>query len=507
MSDARPTNRLADATSPYLLQHAHNPVDWFPWGSEALERARREDKPILLSIGYAACHWCHVMERESFEDPATAALMNEHFVSIKVDREERPDLDAVYMDATQAMTGRGGWPLTVFLTPQGSPFYAGTYFPNEDRHGIPAFTKVLAAIAETWSSRRGEAETQAQRVVDAIARTGTLAGSSEPLSEEVTAEAFRGLRNAFDPRWGGFGHAPKFPQPMTLEFVLRMHVRGVPGAIEMLQLTLDRMASGGIHDQIGGGFHRYSTDERWHVPHFEKMLSDNAQLARLYVRAWQVTGVARYREVATRTCDYLLREMRQPDGGFSSSQDADSEGVEGRFFAWTWDELVAAVGEPVASALGAMPSGNWEGSNVPWMPHPLEGVADEYGLEVADLERELDAARATLFEIRGRRVQPATDDKVLAAWNGLAISALAEAGRVLGEPRYVDAAVAAAGFVLEHLRDERGRLLRSWRRGRVSGPAFADDHGLMTEACLVLYETTFDLRWFEAARTLGDELL
>jgi uncharacterized protein YyaL (SSP411 family) len=507
MSDARPTNRLADATSPYLLQHAHNPVDWFPWGQEALERARRQDKPILLSIGYAACHWCHVMERESFEDPATAALMNEHFVSIKVDREERPDLDAVYMDAAQSMTGHGGWPLTVFLTPEGRPFYAGTYFPNEDRHGLPAFTKILAAIAETWSSRRGEAETQAQRVVDAIARTETLAASSEPLSEEVTAEAFRGLQSALDPRWGGFDHAPKFPQPTTLEFVLREHLRGTPGAIEMLGLTLDRMAAGGIHDQVGGGFHRYSTDERWHVPHFEKMLSDNAQLARLYVRAWQATGVERYREVATRTCDYLLREMRQPDGGFSSSQDADSEGVEGRFFAWSWDDLAAAVGEPVASALGATPGGNHEGSNVLWIPRPIEGVADRYGLDVADLERALEAARATLFEIRERRVHPATDDKVLAAWNGLAISALAEAGRALGEPRYVDAAVAAAGFVLGNLSDGDGRLLRSWRRGRASGPAFADDHALMAEACLVLYETTFELRWFEAARALADELL
>jgi hypothetical protein len=507
MSDTRPANRLAHATSPYLLQHAHNPVDWFPWGAEALGRARREDRPILLSIGYAACHWCHVMERESFEDPATAALMNEHFVSIKVDREERPDLDAIYMDAAQAMTGHGGWPLTVFLTPDGRPFYAGTYFPNEDRHGMPAFTKVLAAIAETWTSRRDDAETQAQRVVDAIARAGTLDGSSEPLSEGVVAGAFRGLRSAFDPRWGGFGQAPKFPQPMNLEFVLRAHLRGTPGAMEMLRLTLDRMAAGGIHDQVGGGFHRYSTDERWHVPHFEKMLSDNAQLARLYVRAWQVTGVERYREVATRTCDYLLREMRQPDGGFSSSQDADSEGVEGRFFAWSWDELVAAVGEPVASALGAMPSGNWEGSNVPWMPHPLEGVADEYGLDVAELEREVEAARAALFEIRERRVHPATDDKVLAGWNGLAISALAEAGRALGEPSYVDAAVTAAGFVLANLRDGSGRLLRSWRRGRVSGPAFADDHALMAEACLVLYETTFDPRWFEEARGLADELL
>ncbi len=507
MNDDRPTNRLASATSPYLLQHAHNPVDWYPWGEEALERARREDKPILLSIGYAACHWCHVMERESFEDAPTAALMNEHFVSIKVDREERPDVDAIYMDAVQAMTGHGGWPLTAFLTPDGKPFYAGTYFPNEDRHGLPAFRKILTAIAETWTARRDEAETQAQRVVDAIGRVGSLRASGEPLDEELRARAFGALRGAFDPRWGGFGTAPKFPQPMTLEFVLRAHLRGTADALEMLTTTLDRMAGGGMHDQVGGGFHRYSTDERWHVPHFEKMLYDNAQLARLYVRAWQATGVERYRTVATGTCDYLLREMQHPAGGFFSSQDADAEGVEGRSFVWSWDELVGAIGEPVATALGAVPSGNWEGTNVLWMPHPLGGVADEYGMDADGLERAVDEARATLFGLRETRTQPATDDKVLAGWNGLAISALAEAGRVLGDPRYVDAATRAARFVLSELRDPGGRLLRSWRDGTAGGRAYADDHALMADACLALYETTFDPRWFDDARRLTDELL
>ena len=507
MSDDRPTNRLASATSPYLLQHAHNPVDWYPWGEEALERARRDDKPILLSIGYAACHWCHVMERESFEDARTAALMNEHFVSIKVDREERPDVDAIYMDAVQAMTGHGGWPLTAFLTPDGKPFYAGTYFPNEDRHGLPAFRKILTAIAETWTARRDEAETQAQRVVDAIGRVGSLRASGEPLDEELRSRAFGALRGAFDPRWGGFGTAPKFPQPMTLEFVLRAHLRGSPDALEMLTKTLDRMAGGGMHDQVGGGFHRYSTDERWHVPHFEKMLYDNAQLARLYVRAWQATGIERYRTVATRTCDYLLREMQHPAGGFFSSQDADAEGVEGRSFVWSWDELVGSIGEPVAAALGAVPSGNWEGTNVLWMPHPLAGVADEYGIDADELERAVGEARATLFGLRETRTQPATDDKVLAGWNGLAISALAEAGRALGDPRYVEAATRAARFVLSELRDPRGRLLRSWRDGTAGGRAYADDHALMADACLALYETTFDLRWFEDARRLTDELV
>jgi hypothetical protein len=507
MGDARPSNRLAAQTSPYLLQHADNPVDWYPWGDEALARARREDKPILLSVGYAACHWCHVMARESFEDPRTAAIMNEHFVCIKVDREERPDIDAVYMDAVQAMTGHGGWPLTAFLTPDGKPFYTGTYFPNEDRHGMPAFTRVLTAIAEVWSARRSEAETQAQRVVDALASAIGVAASGKPPSEEVLLEAFASLRRVFDARWGGFGGAPKFPQPMTLEFLLRCHLRGLPDALDMLTATLDHMAAGGVHDQLGGGFHRYSTDERWHVPHFEKMLYDNAQLARLFTRAWQATDHERYRLVAGRTCDYLLRELRHPDGAFLSSQDADSEGVEGRFFVWTWDELTSAVGEPVATALGATPSGNWEGVNVLWMPHPITAVAAELEVDPDELEAMVDAARATLLEIRQRREHPGIDDKVLAGWNGLAISALAEAGRALHEPTYVEAAVRAADFVLVHLRDDGGRLQRSWRDGRVSGPAFSDDHALMAEACLTLYETTFEPRWFEQARVLADELL
>jgi uncharacterized protein YyaL (SSP411 family) len=498
-------NRLADETSPYLLQHADNPVDWYPWGEEALERARRMDRPILLSIGYAACHWCHVMERESFEDPETAALMNERFVSIKVDREERPDLDAIYMDAVQAMTGHGGWPLTAFLTPGGKPFYAGTYFPNEDRHGLPSFRKVLTAIADTWEGRRDEAEEQAGRVVQAIERASSLGGSRDALSEDVPQQASRGLRAAFDTRWGGFGGAPKFPQPMTLEFLLRRHLRGDPDALDMVRTTLDRMAAGGMHDQLGGGFHRYSTDATWHVPHFEKMLYDNALLARLYVHTWLVTGDERYRRIAAGTCDYLLREMRHPGGGFFSSQDADSEGVEGKFFVWSWDELVSIAGEAVATAFGATPQGNWEGSNVLWFPVPIEAVAQE--LEVDELERDVERARAELFALREKRVAPGTDDKVLAAWNGMAISALAEAGRAFGEPAYVDAAVEAAGFVLANLRDDGGRLLRSWRDGRRGRPGYADDHALMAEACLTLYETTFELRWFVEARALADELI
>ncbi|MGZ8565696.1 MAG: thioredoxin domain-containing protein [Actinomycetota bacterium] len=500
-------NRLANETSPYLLQHAENPVDWYPWGEEALERARAGDKPILLSIGYAACHWCHVMERESFEDAETAALMNRHFVSIKVDREERPDLDAIYMDAVQAMTGGGGWPLTAFLTPEGKPFYAGTYYPNEARHGLPAFRTVLSAIADVWANRRSEAVQQSTRVTEAIERSTGLGASPQPLTEAILVTAFGGLRRAFDPRWGGFGGAPKFPQPMTLEFCLRMHLRGTPDALDVVTITLDKMAGGGMYDQVGGGFHRYSTDERWHVPHFEKMLYDNALLVRLYVHAWQVTGFERYRRVAAETCEYLLRELRHAEGAFFSSQDADSEGVEGRFFVWPWDELVGIAGEAVATAFGATPDGNWEGTNVLWRPLPLEAVAAETELDPEELAGELETARAELFEIREGRTHPATDDKILAAWNGLAIAALAEAGRAFGAVEYVEAAVRAADFVLTHLRDDPGRLLRSWRNGRAGRPAFADDHAAMADACLVLYETTFELRWFEQARALADELV
>jgi uncharacterized protein len=506
MTTAR-ANRLAGETSPYLLQHAHNPVDWYPWGPEAIARAKAEDRPILVSIGYAACHWCHVMERESFEDEATAALMNEHFVCIKVDREERPDLDAIYMDAAQAMTGSGGWPLTAFLTPDGEPFFAGTYFPPVPQHGLPSFPQVLGGIAEAWTERRDEVVTQGAKIVEHIARVGLLSASKEPLTDEITRAAFARLQHAFDGERGGFGGAPKFPQPMTLEFALRCAVRGWEPATQIVTTTLDRMADGGIYDHLGGGFARYSTDASWHVPHFEKMLYDNAQLARLYTRAWQVTRDDRYRRVATETIEYLLREMQHAEGGFFSSQDADSEGVEGKFFVWGWDELVALVGPAVATCLGATPNGNWEGTNVLWRPRAIADVADENGLSTDELEAEVEDARRMLFEIREGRVHPATDDKVLTAWNALAIGALAEAGRAFGEPSYVQGAVRCAEFVLTHLRDERGRLLRSWRNGSAGRPGFADDYAIMAAACLTLYETTFELRWFEEAVTLADELL
>jgi uncharacterized protein len=503
----RPANHLAEATSPYLLQHAHNPVDWYPWSEEALRKARDEDKPILLSIGYAACHWCHVMERESFEDEATAKLMNDNFVSIKVDREERPDLDSIYMDAVQALTGRGGWPLTAFLAPDGTPFYAGTYFPNEARHGMPAFREVLTALASAWKEQRDDVLEQGKRVLQGIGQLAKTSAPDDALNEEVLSGALANVRRMYDAHWGGFGGAPKFPQAMTLEFLLKTAARDDADARDMLTGTLDRMAAGGIHDQVGGGFHRYSVDERWHVPHFEKMLSDNAHLARLYLRAWQVTGDKRYAVVARGTLEYLLREMRHPRGGFFSSQDADSEGVEGKFFVWSYDELVQISDETVAMAFGAVPEGNWEGTNVLWHPFSTAAVATELGEDPADLEHRIEEAKRELFVRRERRVRPATDDKILASWNALAISALAEFGRAIDEPFFVQAAVETAEFVLENLRTDDGRLARSWRDGRAGVSAFAEDLALLADALLTLYETTFELRFFTAARELADDLL
>jgi uncharacterized protein YyaL (SSP411 family) len=502
-------NRLAGETSPYLLQHAGNPVDWYPWGPEALERARTEDRPILLSVGYAACHWCHVMAHESFEDPETAELMNRWFVNVKVDREERPDVDAIYMNALQAMTGQGGWPMTVFLTPEGEPFFAGTYFPDTDRVGMPSFRKILAAVAEAWQQRRDDVLKQGREVARHVAeQAGALTGVEGELDESVLRQAFEGIAQSFDPEWGGFASAPKFPQPMTLDFLLRCNLRGWPGALDMVRRTLERMAAGGIFDHLGGGFHRYSTDRHWLVPHFEKMLYDNAQLIRLYARTFQVTGDQRYAEVARRTAAYLLRDLRHPEGGFFSSQDADSEGVEGKFFVWSYGELSEVAGELVARWFGATPDGNWEGTNILWTPRPPEDVAERAGVPVDELARAVLAGRQELFERRETtRVHPGTDDKVLAAWNGLTISGLAEAGRALGEPAWIEAATRCARFVLGTMRGPGGRLARAWREGRLGGPGYLDDYACMAEACLTLYETTFDLAWLRTARELADAIL
>jgi uncharacterized protein YyaL (SSP411 family) len=502
--------RLAGETSPYILQHADNPVDWYPWGPAAFEHAKAEDKPVFLSVGYASCHWCHVMAHESFEDPKTAALMNERFISIKVDREERPDVDAVYMDAVQTMTGGGGWPMSIFLTPDREPFYAGTYFPDTPRHGMPSFRQVLEGIADAWDTRRADVLDQGAQVSEAIERTipATPPGAlDESGARKLAGRAVATLARTFDERWGGFGGAPKFPQASVLRWLLDRAARGDRDAGIMLVRTLEKMADGGIHDQVGGGFARYSTDATWHVPHFEKMLYDNAQLLSIYTHAAVVTRRQRFRQVAEAIGDWMLREMQRSDGGFSSSQDADSDGGEGVFFVWSWDELVEAVGEPVADAFGAAPNGNWDGTNVLWLPRSLEAVASERGLDPDDLAASVERARGLLFDRREARSRPATDDKVVAAWNGLAIGALAVAGSGLDEPRFLEAAIRCARFLWERMRDPTGRLLRSWREGVARVPAFADDHALVGLGFLSLYERTGETDLLLSARRLGDALL
>jgi uncharacterized protein YyaL (SSP411 family) len=491
-------NRLASETSPYLLQHAGNPVDWYPWGEEAFARARAEDRPILLSVGYSACHWCHVMERESFEDPAVAAVMNEHFVSVKVDREERPDVDQIYMEAVQSMTGRGGWPMTVFLTPDGVPFYGGTYFPPDDRHGLPGFRRLLEALADAWRTRRGEVLESAREIGSQLNRAAALRGAQTLLTDEVLFSGFHGLSTQFDERHGGTGSAPKFPQPMNWEFVLRFWNRtGNDRARDMVRTTLTRMARGGMYDHLGGGFARYSVDAEWLVPHFEKMLYDNAQLASLYLHGWLAFGDPEYRRVVEETLDYLLRDMRDPAGGFSSAEDADSEGHEGRFYVWTADEIRGAL--PPAEAefalryWGVDRGPNFEGVNILHLP----GEPDAEGIG---------AARRALFEVREGRVRPGRDDKVLAAWNGLACRAFAEAGRALGRNDYIAAATANADFILGAMRRD-GRLLRTWKAGQARLNGYLEDYALVAAGLIDLYEATFTRRWLDAARVLADELV
>jgi uncharacterized protein len=461
-------NRLAEETSPYLLQHADNPVDWYPWGDEALTRARQEDRPILLSIGYAACHWCHVMEHESFEDADTAAQMNEQFVNVKVDREERPDLDAVYMDAVVALTGHGGWPMTVFLTPDGEPFFGGTYFPPAPRHGLPSFRQVLDAVASAYRERRADVARSAAQLVDALRSSGEARASAEPLTDSTLSEATRGLRRAFDVERGGFGGAPKFPPASVLEFLLRR------GDLDPVTTTLDAMAAGGMYDLVGGGFHRYSVDADWLVPHFEKMLYDNALLVPAYLHAWVVTGDDRYRVVVEETCEYLFRDLALPEGGFASSQDADTNGVEGLTYTWT-----EAEGVPGA------------------LLRPFE-----HGRSVirGELSPEL---KARLLDERSRRPQPARDDKAIAAWNGLALAALAEAGRRLSSDTVLQAAERLGSFLLGELSSADGRLFRTWRNGRASIPGYLEDYADVAHGLYELHVATGDLRWLEEANRLA----
>ena len=491
-------NRLAGETSPYLLQHAHNPVDWYPWGDEAFARARAEDKPILLSVGYSACHWCHVMERESFENPEIAAIMNRHFVSVKVDREERPDVDQIYMQAVQSLTGHGGWPMTVFLTPDGEPFYGGTYYPPVEGHGLPAFPRLLQALAEAWANRRGEVVASAQKIGEALGQSERLRASTGLLTDEILFGAFQALSAQFDENEGGLGGAPKFPQPMIWEFVLRFWKRSKnPRGRQMVHTTLTMMARGGMYDQVGGGFHRYSVDPHWLVPHFEKMLYDNAQLASLYLSGWLAFGDPECRRVSEETLDYLLREMADPAGGFYSATDADSEGHEGKFFVWSPEELREVLGPDDAEYAARY----WSVDRGP----NFEGKSILYVGGEPDPER-IAPIRARLYAARARRVHPARDDKVLAAWNGLACRAFAEAGRALGRADYVAAAAKNAEFVLTAMRSG-GRLLRTWKAGRAKLKGYLEDYAMVAAALVALYEATLDRRWLDEARGLAEELL
>jgi hypothetical protein len=502
-------NRLAQESSLYLRQHADNPVDWQPWGDDAFARARAEDRPVLLSVGYSSCHWCHVMAHESFEDPETAAVMNELFVNVKVDREERPDVDALYMQATLALAGQGGWPMTVFLTPEGHPFYAGTYFPRTARGGLPAFADLCRAIAEAYRSRRADVEGHAAEVARRLEAASDRRPATDPLDRQTLEDAVVGLARAFDPVEGGFGGAPKFPPSLALEFLVRRLARRPDDhhARQIVDLTLGKMAAGGIYDQVGGGFHRYSVDGQWLVPHFEKMLYDNALLARDYALAHRVTGSPDHARVAQETLDYLLREMRLPGGGFAAAQDADSPGGEGAFFVWTPQELEALLPEAQARAValryGVRPEGNFEGKTILRLAAPLDAVSRELGEDARPL---LAAARRALYEARSRRPAPARDDKVIAAWNGLAIAAFADAGVILGRGDYIDAAAATAAFALDALVVD-GRLRRAHMDGRAHQLGQLDDHADLCHGLLCLYGATFHPRWLAAARDLAARMV
>ncbi len=504
-------NHLATATSPYLLQHQDNPVDWYPWCNEALARAKQESKPIFLSIGYSACHWCHVMEHESFEDAEIAALLNEHFISIKVDREERPDLDHVYMAAVQMMTGRGGWPLSVFLTPELKPFYGGTYWPAHSRHGLPGFKEVLQAVVDAWRDRRAQADEMATQLSDQLAQIEHPARSEQPLPDSERWHAvIAGFSSEFDRQHGGFGGAPKFPQPMLIDALLRDYCRtGDDASLGMATTTLKKMYYGGIYDHLGGGFARYSVDAKWLVPHFEKMLYDNALLAGVYTRAWLVTRDGDMRTAATETIDYVLRDMRVDGGAFAASEDADSEGEEGKFYVWSWEELRSLLGDEIddfATAYGLSESGNWEGKNILHLPKSIVELAEQWDHDVTDVRRWLAEQRQKLLAVREKRVRPARDDKVILSWNAMMIDSLAESGRVLEEPRYLAAAVEAAEFLRDNLVDGEGRLRHSWRQGRCGVAAFADDYATLINATMTLYQSTGDASWLEWAHRLAQQL-
>ena len=503
-------NRLASETSPYLLQHAHNPVDWYPWGDEALDRARREDKPILLSIGYAACHWCHVMERESFEDDATARVMNEHFINIKVDREERPDLDGIYMSAVQAMTGHGGWPMTMFLTPDGVPFFGGTYFPPEDRMGMPSFRRVLVGVADAYRTRREEVLRSGEQLKSIYVAAATAPRSTGPLSPALLERAWRSIAQRYDARQGGFEGAPKFPQAMALDFSLRYWRRTAEShALEIATHSFRRMARGGIYDQIGGGFHRYAVDAVWLVPHFEKMLYDNALLSRLGVHLWQATRDDETRRVTEETIDWAIREMLAPEGGFYSSLDADSEGEEGKFYVWSATELQQVVSDDaglVSKFWGVTTGGNFEGHNILHVPNEPSAVAAREGIGLSQLDEAISRARTKLYDHRAKRVWPARDEKVLASWNGLMLRALADGARVLGRDDWRAVALRTGEFLAREM-VRVDKVVRSWKDGRAHIAGFLEDHAAVALAFVSLYELTLDPAWLTKARALGESMV
>ena len=509
MSDTlKHTNRLSNETSPYLLQHAHNPVDWYPWGEEALARAKGEDKPILLSIGYSACHWCHVMERESFENEGIAAIMNQHFVNIKVDREERPDLDEIYMNAVQIMTQQGGWPMTMFLTPDLQPFYGGTYFPPDDRYGRPGFANVLQAVSTAYRDRRSDVAKQAEQIVEHLTQMSSVGDHGHDLTTDLLDGAFRHYRSTFDSQYGGFGNAPKFPPSMGLPFLLRYWLRtGNPNALEIAELTLEKMARGGMYDQLGGGFHRYSTDAVWLVPHFEKMLYDNAQLVVVYLEAYQATKKPLYREIAKETLDYVLREMFDAEkGGFYSAQDADSEGVEGKFFVWSLDEVDRILGRENAEIFceyyDITESGNFEGENILHIQTPLDVFAKKLRRDEAELDAILLEGKQKLFEVREDRIKPDLDDKILTSWNGIMIRGMAFGYQLLNDRRYLEAAEKSADFILTELSQADGLLLRTYRAGKSHLNAYLEDYSYLSAGLVALYEASFNPRWLQEAERL-----
>lgn len=508
----RKPNLLLGETSPYLLQHAYNPVEWHPWGRDALERARDLDRPIFLSIGYSACHWCHVMEHESFENAEIARRMNAYFVNIKVDREERPDLDQIYMSAVQALTRRGGWPMSVFLTPELKPFYGGTYWPPSARMGMPGFLDIVEQVHRAWVERRADVERGAAELTEAVVEMGRIGGEQSPLRPELLQNAERMLLRSADRKHGGFGGAPKFPHPMDLRVLFRCHRRfGSEDALHIARLTLDKMAAGGIYDHLGGGFHRYSTDARWLVPHFEKMLYDNALLATTYLEAYQLTGEGNYARVARETLDYVLREMTSPEGAFFSTQDADSEGVEGKFFVWSEAEIIDLLGGDDGRMFNycydVTAEGNWEGHNILNRVKTHAQAARMLSLSEEELEQKLAAGRSALFDARSRRIAPGRDEKILASWNGLMISAMATGASVLEDGRYAAAARQAADFVLSKMRGTSGRLMHSHKDGRSRFNAYLDDYAFLIDGLTELYQATFDAGYVDAALELAETLV